>query len=346
MTQLLRIFSGIQPTGVPHLGNYYGALVQWLQLAQERAGPTPIYAIVDVHAYTSRRLQFGRALYSSILDTTASLLAIGLAPNNCLLFRQSDVLEHYYLDNVFDNFISTQRLARMTQYKERIADGRGASAKSVPNGLLTYPVLQAADILLYQANLVPVGEDQTQHIELTRDIARRFNESTNSQLFPEPKPLLSGTEHGRRIRSLRNPGKKMSKSDEDKKSFIEIVDEPDVILEKVKKAVTDSDSRIFYDAASRPGISNLMRLHHLTTGQSFEEIERQYEGVESAKYKLELADILIEKLAPIRQEFKRVRGDQAYLEETLRLGCERARPMAEETVTQVKRLLGSLEPTK
>lgn len=335
-----RVFSGIQPTGIPHLGNYFGALVQWTELARGRHKhfERPIFAIVDVHAYTSRFVKFGRPLYTSILDTAASLLAIGLGPENCILFRQSDILEHYYLDNVLDNFVTTARLARMTQYREKMGE-----QESPANGLLTYPVLQAADILLYRSNLVPVGEDQRQHIELTRDIARKFNETTQSRLFPEPEALLSGSLHARRIKSLREPARKMSKSDLDNKSFIELVEEPEVILEKVKKAKTDCESRVFYDAEKRPGISNLMRIHHLATGQSFEDIEHEFAGVESSKYKLALAEILIDKFRPVREEFKRIRADRAYLEATLAAGREQAGPLAAETVLEVKRLLGSLE---
>lgn len=388
---LARVFSGIQPTGVPHIGNYFGALIQWLDIVgrqqvtvkQEKTNKDltvrvsktdnsfepidqdifnvirdeestitsqplvikcakPIISIVDVHAYTSNRIEFGVPLYSSILDTTAALLAIGLTPNNCIMFKQSDILEHYYLDNVFDNFTTTQRLARMTQYKEKSIDKK--IAQSTPNGLLTYPVLQTADILLYKASLVPVGEDQSQHIELARDIAKKFNDVTKSNLFPQPLAILNKSQHARRIKSLRNPAKKMSKSDTDKRSFIEIIDEPDVILEKIKKAITDSESRVYYDPRERPGISNLMRIHHLTTGQSFDEIEKLNVGIESGQYKLRLADILIEKFSPIREEFRQIRADQIYLNEVLKSGCDQAKPIASETVAQVKRLLGSIEP--
>lgn len=365
---LARVFSGIQPSGVPHLGNYFGALAQWVRLAKERQlnctqssnadkfhvgnatddlqnrstvieCDRPIYCIVDVHSYSSPNIQFGAQLYNNILNTTASLLAIGLDTKNSILFRQSDLLEHNYLDNVLHNFITTQRLSRMIQYKEKTSS---SSNKGVPNGLLTYPVLQAADILLYRANFVPIGADQSQHIELARDIAKKFNTVTSSDLFTEPQALFNSSEHARKIKSLREPAKKMSKSDPDKKSFIEIVDEPDVLMEKVKKAVTDGTSEVYFDAEARPGVSNLMRIHHLTTGENFTEIRKRSAGITSAQYKLQLADILIENFKPVREEFKRIRNDRAYLESVLKLGHDEAKPLAAEMVLQVRNLLGSI----
>lgn len=353
-----RVFSGIQPTGIPHLGNYFGAIAEWIRLANERKissllqkyaydetkeekvdCDTPIYSIVDIHAYTSNSSQFGQQLYDNILSTTAALLALGLDAQKCILFRQSDILEHNYLDNVFDNFVSPNRLTHMTQFKDK---SKEQSAKLITNGLLNYPILQAADILLYRANLIPVGEDQVQHIELTRDIAKKFNTTTSSKIFPIPEPILSSSEHARRIKSLRNPDKKMSKSDTDKKSFIEVTDEPDIIMDKCKKALTDCESEIYYDAEKRPGISNLMRIYNLVTGDSFEKIRDQYCGVESAKFKLILGEILIEKFSDTRREYKHLRADQDYLESVLALGASKARPLAEDTINQVKHLLGSI----
>jgi tryptophanyl-tRNA synthetase len=372
--KLARVFSGIQPSGVPHLGNYFGALTLWIKLSNERRisntraclsydddvqysrskepkegqhntlsvvdCDTPILSIVDVHAYSSANIQFGVQFYRNILDTTASLLAVGLNTQNCIMFRQSDLMEHNYLDNVLHNFITTQRLTRMTQYKERLSSL--AAGKGVCNGLLTYPVLQAADILLYKTNLVPIGADQVQHIELTRDIAKNFNKITSSSLFVEPNPLLNNSEHARRIKSLRDPNKKMSKSDPDKKSMIEIMDKPDVIREKVKKAVTDNISEVYFDAEARPGVSNLIRIHHLTTGESFDNIRDRSVNITTAQYKLQLADILIEKFKPFRCEFERLRNERVYLEDVLRAGADKARPMASEMILQVKDLLGSI----
>lgn len=361
-----RIFSGIQPTGIPHLGNYFGAISLWIRLANERLAQvpitptpdqssnqpaeingsgqetiqcdTPIFSIVDVHAYSAQRANFGKQFYNNVLLTTASLLALGLDPNKCILFRQSDLFEHNYLDNVLDNFVSYQRLKGMIQFKEK---SRGTDTKSISNALLNYPVLQAADILLYKANYVPVGDDQQQHIELTRDIARKFNYITGSELMVEPKALLNPSKHARRIRSLRDPEKKMSKSDPNQKSFIEVIDEPDVIVEKMKKALTDCESAVYYESKKRPSVSNLMRIHHLTTNESFDQIKVKYEGIETFKYKLDLAEILIEKFKSTREEFKRIKGDKLYLEQVLRDGHDKARPTAERMVAEVRHLLGS-----
>lgn len=343
-----RVFSGLQPTGVPHIGNYFGALSQWLKLANKRKlrinnkhfdCDKPIYSIVDVHAYCSPSTHFGEQLYNNILSTTASLLAIGLNQNNCILFRQSDVLEHNYLDNVFDIFTTPSQLTRLPQFKEKTKN-----LKLVTNGLLNYPVLQAADILLYRANIVPVGEDQIHHIELTRDIAKKFNSLTETELFPIPEPFLADSLHSRRIKSLRNPDSKMSKSEANKKSFINIIDEPDVIVEKCKKAITDSISAVYYDAENRHGVSNLMRIYHLATNSSLEEITDEFKGIETAEFKLRLADCLIEKFKNVRLEYKRLQCDRSYLEDILKLGAKEASPIAKDTISQVKFLLGSYRP--
>lgn len=340
-----RIFSGIQPTGIPHLGNYFGAISQWVRLSNDRQVllkgkqvdiDVSIFSIVDVHAYTSSSASYGENFYHSILSTTASLLALGLNPEKCIFFRQSDIYEHNYLDNVLNNFVTTQRLTHMIQFKEKTK-----SFKIVKHGLLSYPILQAADILLYKSNLVPVGQDQVQHIELTRDIAKKFNDELNNEMFPLPDVLLVDSIHARRVKSLREPEKKMSKSDPNKKSFIEVVDEPDLVVEKCKKALTDPISEVYYDAENRPGVSNLIRIYHLTTGHAIDDIVKQFEGLETAKFKLALADVLIEKFKQTRDEFKRLRNDVGYLEEVLRRGESKAKPIAIETISQLKHLLGS-----
>lgn len=346
MTRTLnRIFSGIQPTGVPHLGNYFGAVSQWIQTANSRSVldkdnrldcDTPIFSIVDVHAYSSSNC--GPQLYKNLMSTTASLLALGIDPKKCILFRQSDLFEHNFLCNVLDNFVSPGRLRQMTQFKEKTR-----SSQQISNGLLNYPVLQAADILLYRANLVPVGEDQVQHIELTRDVARKFNSFAKRDLFPEPRSVLNVSEHARRLKSLRDPDKKMSKSDPNKKSFVEVIDEPDVVVEKCKKALTDSTSAVYYDPVNRPAVANLMRLYHLTTGLSFDSITKQFAGIETAQFKLELAEAIIEHFRGARDEYKRLRNDEANLEATLELGAEKARPIAAETIREVRHILGSID---
>lgn len=349
-----RIFSGIQPTGLPHLGNYFGAISKWIQIANERKVITgkagneseiscqePVYCIVDVHAYSSTNSSLvGKQLYENILSTTASLIALGLDPAKCILYKQSDVMEHFYLDNVLDNFVGPGRLTRMTQYKDK-----STSSQFVTNSLLNYPMLQAADILLYRTNLVPVGEDQTQHIELTRDIATKFNSSTKSDLFPLPQTLLDKSEVARRIKSLRNPDKKMSKSDLDKKSFIEVIEEPDSIVQKCKKAMTDNINEVYYDPENRPGISNLMLLYHLCTDESMDQIRDKFIGIESAKFKLALAEVLIHKFAQTREEYKQLMANKHFLGGILKGGAEKARLIAGETIHKVKVLMGSsIEP--
>lgn len=350
MMSARRIFSGIQPTGIPHIGNYFGAIAQWIRLTNERKVTLanevleceqPIFSIVDVHSYTSKANIFGRQLYERILETTAVLLALGLEPKRCILFRQSDLFEHNYLDNVLNSFVTVQRLHHMTQFKEK-----SAQSKTVSNGLLSYPVLQAADILLYKADLVPVGEDQIQHIELTRDIAKKFNSHLEENLFPLPEALLNGLEHARRVKSLREPAKKMSKSDANQKSFIGVVDEPDVVIEKCKKSLSDFESQVYYDVEKRPSVSNLMRIYHLTTGDSIDQIEYQFRNQTTAEFKLKLAEVLIEKFSKPREEFKRLQGDRIYLEKVLKMGAEKARPIASGTIAQVRYLLGSYRPNE
>lgn len=352
----LQVFSGIQPTGLPHLGNYFGALEQWIKLANERETVIhssnnnksvrlnkPVYGVVDVHSYSSQSTTFGQTLYDRILDTVASLLALGLNENNCILVRQSDVLEHFYLDNVLDNFVSPNRLTRMTQFKEKTKDESSRLWTNLTNnGLLTYPVLQAADILVYRAQLVPVGEDQVQHLELARDVAQKFNSKTGSQYFPEPEPLFNPSKHARRVRSLRDPTKKMSKSDANQRSHVSPLESADTIRDKFKKALTDDISAVYYDAEKRPAVSNLMLIHHLATGMDFDQIRDQYESVETGRYKLSLADTIIEKFAAARKLYGELRADNYHLEKTLQDGYRRAKPIVGETIGQVKYLLGSL----
>lgn len=346
-----KVFSGIQPTGIPHLGNYFGAIEQWIKLTDKHfkqhpiGGQKPIFCIVDIHAYSSNTPNFGSVFYDKILSSVASLEALGLvSPKKCILFRQSDVLEHNYLASVFQNIVSVERLSSMIQFKEKVAarsNGTSNKVESIPTGLLTYPVLQAADILLYNADLVPIGEDQAQHIELTRHLANKFNRITSKRFFPLPVGLLSQDDHSRRIRSLRNPEKKMSKSDVDWRSVISVMDEPDLVMAKCRKALTDCDSRIFYDPIGRPGVANLMRLFHLTSGKSLDEIELQFAGKQTNDLKIELAETIIERFGEARKQFARLIGEPAYLESQLQKGADEARAIASETVGRVRHELGS-----
>lgn len=343
-----KIFSGIQPTGIPHLGNYFGAIEQWISLTNKHyvehpiGGQKPIFCIVDIHAYSSSQTKFGPKFYENIVASVASLLALGLDTSKCILFRQSDVLEHNYLASVFQNIVSMERLSSMIQFKEKIAARSGrAASESIPTGLLTYPVLQAADILLYGADLVPVGEDQAQHIELTRHLANKFNRIANKRFFPLPTGLLGDVDHSRRIKSLRNPERKMSKSDVDWRATLGVMDEADVIEAKCKKALTDSDSRVLYEPDKRPGVANLMRLLHLTSSMSLEQMELHFEGKQTSDLKRELAHQIIERFKPARAEFKRLVSDRVFLESQLECGANEARAIASETVRRVRHELGS-----
>lgn len=348
-TQLLgkRIFSGIQPTGIPHLGNYFGAIQQWIKLTEDydklgqQSEPKPIFCIVDIHAYSGQHVRFGEPFYQNIVSTLASMLAVGLDTNKCIIYRQSDVLEHNYLSNILHNFVSIQRLSSMIQFKEKSRQRISNRSSSIATGLLTYPVLQAADILLYKADLVPVGQDQAQHIELTRDIANKFNRSIRKQFFPLPVAKLQDFEACQRIMSLRDSTKKMSKSDPDLRSFIEIVDEPDVIVDKCKKALSDSLERVTYDPETRPAISNLMLLYHLISGESMEQITNKFEAKQTGQFKLELADLLIEEFRPARSEFRRLIKDRVHLEWILSDGALEAREWASKTISLIKYELGS-----
>lgn len=339
-----RVFSGLQPTGIPHIGNYFGALAQWLKfVGQDKLthdGKTytldkPIYCVVDIHACKSSNVQFGQHLYDNILSTTASLIAAGLNPDKCILFKQSDVADHTTLANYLDVCVTTSSLARLSHFTDK-----SKVAKAVHHGLLSYPLLQAADILLYKANFVPIGQDQLQHIEITRKIAKKFNSMTKSDFFPLPEPILAHSIHSRRIKSLRAPDLKMSKSDVDQKAYIEIIDEPDLILDKCKKAITDQISQVYYDQDQRPGISNLMRIYHLATGDTFDQIANQFKDKESVEFKLKLADILTEKFRPVRDEYKRLIGDKFYLEKVLAAGAHQARLISQNVIAEIKCSLG------
>lgn len=343
MSTIGRIFSGIQPSGVPHLGNYFGAISQWIRIATTKQvviGKScveqcdkPIFCVVDVHAYTSGTY---KTLCDNTYSTLASLLATGLSLSNCVIYLQSDVLEHFYLDNVLDNFIGSQRLKHMTQFKEK---SRKRSKNSITNALLNYPMLQAADILLYKAKYVPIGSDQTQHIELTRDIADKFNSFAKYDFFHAPIPIYNEIDC-RRLKSLRNPDKKMSKSDANQRAFIEIVDSPDNIVDKCKKAVTDCISEINFNPIQRPGVSNLITIFHLVTGLSIDQVVMESSHLNTGQFKLKLADAIIEKFAPVRKEYLRLQNDRSYLDEVFRKGKELAQPIAVQTIHEVKLLLG------
>ncbi|XP_038128300.1 tryptophan--tRNA ligase, mitochondrial [Cyprinodon tularosa] len=322
-----RVFSGIQPTGVPHLGNYLGALENWVAL--QNRYPSVLYSIVDLHSITQP--QDPDQLRNNILDMAASLLACGINPEKAILFQQSQVSEHAELSWILGCLTSMPRLRHLPQWKMKSKQKNEGSV-----GLYTYPVLQAADILLYKSTHVPVGEDQVQHLELAQDLARIFN-NHYGELFPEPRALLSSTQ---KVKSLRNPSAKMSKSDPQTMATITITDSPDDIALKIRRAVTDFISEVTFDPEQRPGVSNLVTIHAAVAELSVEEALSQASGMDTGAYKGLVSEAVIQRLTPIREELQRLRADRAHLEGLLAQGQLRARDLAAPVLAEVRHRVG------
>jgi len=336
-----RTFSGIQPTGALHLGNYLGAVKRWVEQVsgqeEEVARDRNMFCVVDQHAITMP--QDPSTLRTNIRTMTASLLACGLDPGRCVLFQQSSVPAHSELCWVLATLCSVPRLGQLTQYKEK-----AARLKEIPLGLFIYPVLQAADILLYKASAVPVGEDNIQNLQIAQHLAHKFNRSfcpPTTPLFPRPEAILPDNTAAR-LRSLRSPEHKMSKSDPDPLSCIFLSDTPDVLAKKVKTSVTDTIKELYYDPVTRPGVSNLITIHSQMTGQSPEEVSRhlQENGVNKVQLKAMVTDSLVSHLTPIREEMERLLADQQYMDSVLADGRDVARDLAGETMGQVRQLIG------
>jgi tryptophanyl-tRNA synthetase len=323
----VRIFSGIQPTGRKHLGNYIGAIRGYLE-GQERADPA-IYCIVDLHA--TGVAYDPRALPGYVLDTTAMLIAAGLDPQRCVLFRQSDVREHTELTWLLSSVTPFGDLERMTQFKEK-----REREQLVRTSLFLYPVLQAADILLYRADEVPVGDDQRQHIELAREIARRFN-STYADVLVEPAHVIP--EVGARIMDLQDPTAKMSTSYGTEAGLIYIDDEPDDIRRKIGRAETDSGREVVR-GPDKPGITNLVEILAVARGQTPEEVEREFDGKGYGDFKKAVGEAVVELLAPARERYQELRADEAGLERTLAEGADRARELAGPVIADVRHAMG------
>lgn len=321
------ILSGIQPTGVFTLGNYIGALKNWVKLQEDY---NAAYMIADMHSLTVR--QDPAKLRQQILTAFAVILACGVDPNKSLTFIQSHVHQHAELSWVLSCNTQFGELNRMTQFKDKSAK----NADNINAGLFTYPSLMAADILLYQADLVPVGADQKQHLEITRDIATRFN-NLYGNTFKIPEPYIPKV--GARIMSLSDPTKKMSKSDENVNSFITILDKPEVIIKKFKRAVTDSDMEVRY-AEGKDGINNLMSIYSVVTGLSYEQIEKDFAGKGYGDFKTAVGEAVAEHLRPVRENYERLINDKAYLEECYKLGAEKASNFANRTITKVYKKVG------
>ncbi len=325
-----RIFSGVQPTGNLTIGNYLGAIKNWTTLQDDYEC---IYCVVNQHAITVR--QDPAALRKATYETLAVYLAAGLDPEKNTLFIQSHVPAHAELAWVLNCYTMFGELSRMTQFKDKSAK----HADNVNAGLFTYPTLMAADILLYQTDLVPVGIDQKQHVELTRDIATRFN-SVYSETFTIPEPYMPKT--GTKIMSLQEPTKKMSKSDENENATVRILDDKDTIIRKFKRAVTDSDSVVHY-GEDKPGISNLMTIYSCFTGKEFDAIEKEFEGKGYGDFKLAVGEACADALAPVRSRFTELMADKAYLESVAKTGAERASYIARKTLSKVYRKVGFVE---
>ena len=325
-----RIFSGIQPSGELTLGSYMGAIKNWVALQDEY---DCVYCIVDMHAITVR--QVPADLRRRALDQLAQYLACGLDPEKSILFIQSHVPQHAELSWVLGCYTQFGELSRMTQFKQKSQQ----HADNITAGLFTYPVLMAADILLYQTDLVPVGEDQRQHVELCRDIAQRFN-GVYSDTFVLPEAFIQRVEQGARIMSLGNPLNKMSKSDPE--GCVNLMDSPEVIQRKFKRAVTDSETSVRYDKENKPGVSNLLTIYCAATGKSLEEAEEIFRDQGYGVFKPAVGDAVIELLRPIREEAQRLMADKAYLEGIYRQGAQRASRIADRTLAKVYKKVGFL----
>lgn len=323
----MRIFSGIRPTGDLHIGNYLGAIKQWIALQDTNEC---VFCIVDLHAITTP--YDAKEMKKNILSATSIYLAAGVNPEKSIIFVQSAVKEHAELAWLLGTITPMGELSRMTQFKEKSKQHKDY----VNAGLFNYPVLMAADILLYKALGVPVGKDQEQHVELARTIAKKFNQKFG-KIFDEPKSILPKT--GAKIMSLTDPKRKMSKSD-DPKSYISLFDEPEVIKKKIMSATTDSGKDVKYNVTKKPGISNLLTIYSLLTDRSVEDIQRDFEKKTYADFKKSLAKVIIDYLEPFRRKQKELLTRDVYVQEMLAKGAARAKILAETTMKEVREKMG------
>ena len=324
---MARVFSGIQPSGTLHLGNYLGAFRQWVAMQEEF---DCFYCVVDLHSLTVE--QDPAELRRKTIETAAGFLAVGVDPGRSTLFVQSHVHEHAELAWLMESTIAFGELSRMTQFKEK-----SAGKASVRASLFTYPALMAADILLYDTDRVPVGDDQRQHIELTRDAAIRFN-GRYGETFVVPEAVLPA--HAARVMDLQQPRNKMSKSESSPQGTIDLVDPPEAISQKVRRAVTDTDGSLRYDPSAKPGLSNLIELLASVSGRSIEEITSSYS--QYGPLKADLADALVAALAPVRERYGQLMADPAELSALLEQGAEKAAAVAAKTLARAKDAVGLL----
>jgi len=322
------IFSGVAPSGVLHIGNYLGAIKQWLELQKKHRC---IFCVVDYHAMTI--FQPPEKLREKILEVAMIYLAAGLDPKKSIIFVQSNVPEHAELTWILNTITKIPELELMTQFKDKAKSFR----KKVNVGLFDYPVLMASDILLYKTDLVPVGEDQRQHVEFTRTIGRRFN-NLYGETFIIPEVLIR--KESAKIMGFDDPTKKMSKSAENPYNYLALTDKPSLIKEKIKKAVTDSGKEIVYDLKNKKGISNLLTIYSLLSEKSIKQLEKEYQGKGYVEFKKDLAEVIINFLSPFQKEFKKLQKNQRYVKKVLKEGSQRARFIAQATMEEVRKKVG------
>ena len=319
------VFSGIQPSGLVHLGNLLGAINNWVKLSNENS--KNYFCIVDLHSLTG--LPNKNDLKKSINDTLKVLIASGINTETSIIYTQSNLQEHAYLSWILSNFCQVGELQRMTQFKEK------STSFGTHSGLLTYPILMASDILIHKANEVPVGDDQTQHLELTRNIAERFN-ANYGEIFPIPEKTSGKS--GARLMSLRHPEKKMSKSSDDINGTIYFNDEKDNILKKFKSSVTDSENIVRYDLENKPGISNLIEIYAAVNGKEISETEKEFENSQYGEFKVAVAETVIEYLDPIKRNFDDLTTDN--LKDIVVSNLKSAKDSAQKTINEVEEALG------
>ena len=326
--QKKNMLSLIQPTNTPHLGNYLGAMQNWVKLQNDY---NCYFGIADLHSITVR--QDPVKLRNQIKESYALLIAAGLDPEKSTLFVQGHNSNHAELSWILSCYTQFGELSRMTQFKDKSAK----HADNINAGLFTYPVLMAGDILLYQSDLVPVGADQKQHIEIARDIAIRFN-NAYGETFKVPEGFIP--KFGARVMSLQDPSMKMSKSDPNPNGFVAIMDDPSVIMKKFKRAVTDSDTFIAFDPENKPGVSNLLSIYTSFTGLTMDEAVKHFDGLGYGSLKTEVAEAVIAGLEPVQNEYKKILSDKAYLEKIMADGAEKASAQARKTLRKVYRKVG------
>lgn len=329
------LFSGIQPSGDLMIGNYIGSIKNWVKMQDDY---NCLFSLVNMHAITVE--QNPKELLKRSLDFVSLYLAAGIDPDKSTVFIQSHVPEHSELAWILNCSTYMGELNRMTQFKDKSQK----HSQNINVGLYDYPVLMAADILLYQTEMVPVGADQKQHLELTRDLATRYNNRFERELFKVPEPFIPPTTSGGRIMSLQDPLSKMSKSDSNKDNFIGLLDDPKTILKKFKKATTDSGAEIHYDLENKPGVTNLLTIYSVISGLSIPEVEKHFEGKMYGHLKVELGELVVDYLAPMQARFHEIRQDETFLRDVLKRGADQASVQAAKTLKSVHEAIGFVLP--